>query len=182
MNNSLPFPRGDTASGGAKTPAAGYHPDLAGRVFSAPDTVHGTGATVKLRAVRNGASSLTVARKGIAYDTTALYHGVQTSGIAASAGVPSSPLDDAYVVGKVIAAYDIFWVVEEGPVSVIGKNSGTITADAAQAVQSDGTYANATAGQAVAGMADAALSGDGSTTFVLHARPLSQQVSDPATA
>jgi hypothetical protein len=158
-NYCLPFPRGGTAADGQETPAAGYRPDIAGRVFICKDTVNDTGNMVKLRAVRNGASPLTVSRTLIKFSTTAKQFGI-VSGGAATAGTIAKPIDDAYVVGAVIPAHDIFYVVEEGPCSCT--SGGVTAAQKAVSAGASGKVVDALAGDPIVGVADAAASDDAS--------------------
>jgi len=125
----LPFARGSTLYEGSPS-AVTDGESIAGHVYEAKDTIHGTGETVKLRAVINDTgSSITVARKGIAFGTAAKDFGRYSSaaGYVAAQGAEGKPLDDAYTTGETIASKDVFWVVEKGPCYVLGSTASTIT-------------------------------------------------------
>ncbi|GAG44557.1 unnamed protein product, partial [marine sediment metagenome] len=61
----LPFPRGQAMNADALlTMSTTVKDDLEGRVYTVPDTIHGTGRDVKLMPVRNATGgAITVARK-----------------------------------------------------------------------------------------------------------------------
>ena len=152
MEKTLPFPRGSTLSDGE---LVGLDDDsfshLEGKLFEVPDTVHGTGQTIILRAVKNDSTAdITVARTLMAFSTTtANDFGARVSGLA-GAGAVCKPMDDAYVVGFTIPDDDIFYVVERGPCDV-NSNAGDVAiaagmamASAANGVLKSGTCAQAT--------------------------------------
>jgi len=161
--SALPFPRGSTMSDAALsgvTPAAGDYKGIAGRTYEVADTVHGTGRTVTLIALKNGSSDLTVARRFLEFSAAApLDWGRVVAGYCDTAGAVVVALDDAYVVGDTIKAYDVFWGVLKGPVGVLTETS-SVNLAAGNAVASDGSgYVNgaaAAAGEFVAGHIDAA--------------------------
>lgn len=123
----LPFPRGQTASDSGLV--ASLDDDsfsgLEGRIFEAVDSVHSTGQTILLRAVKNDSgAAITVARKFCMFALTSDYDfGRRVSGYVDTAGLPCKPMDDAYTVGFSIPDDDIFWVVERGPCSVVAEAS-----------------------------------------------------------
>ncbi len=188
MRGRLPFPRGQTASQGIEIAGGpnglastlptsnglvgesnAYRPDLAGFIPETTDTVLISGQPMKLRLVQ-AAADITVARKYVTFSQTAeLFGSVSTDpGIPSSgtAGLVSKPIDPAYTVGKVISKYDWFYVVEEGPAKLL---AGTTTT-AQGTVMSDGNGAAApcTAGEIPNGIADSAVTADGSATVLVH--------------
>lgn len=155
----LPFPRGETISQNSKLSMdATVFDNLVGQIFETEDTEHGTGTIVKLRVVRAGAA-LTVARKFVDWGTDALDFGNEVDDLAPTAGDPTKPLDDMLTVGATIVQYDLFYVVEAGPCSVLtGAVGVNLAAHAAVATDATGCVqaAAATAGQSVVGTIDAA--------------------------
>ena len=198
----LPFPRGLTASAGLKAaPPAGvaggmvsllpsatglflaatpYRPDLAtyqAEVYAGVqwgDPI--SGVRMKLRAVQ-AAAQFTVARKCVTFSTSAKLFGIATSTVpipsTGSAGLPALAIDHAYPVGTVIAAYDWFWCIEEGPAMLL---AGTTTVDqGATMCDANGAAAPATAGLAVIGTADQVVSANGSALVTVWMRSLYNQ-------
>jgi len=114
-DKSLPFPRASTYFQGGAVDTNKDLTTVIGCVREVPDTVHGTGTKVKLRAVKNASgSAITIARKFYKFDTGALDLGREIKGLNNVAGGLCKPMDDAYTVGNTIAAGDVFWVVESG--------------------------------------------------------------------
>ena len=152
----LPFPRGGTMSDwGAlsnERPAltSATWLSLAGQRFLTADTVHGTASPVGLILLKNGASTLTVARRFLKFSlASALDFGRVSDGYNTVAGGIAVALDDAFVVGKVIPAYDLFYAVYFGPCGVLTEATtvnlaagNTIISDASGYV--DGVAAAAT--------------------------------------
>ena len=121
-DNALPFPRGGTMSDfGQVTPTDTMYSHIEGRIYRVPDTVHGTGEVVYLRAVKNDSGAdITSARVFTGLSTPSDYDfGRRCSGVVGSAGAVCKPMDDKYPVGTVIPDDDIFWVVEAGPCGVL---------------------------------------------------------------
>lgn len=138
-NHALPFPRGGTASDfGQITGSDTMWSHLEGRVYKVPDTQHGTGQDVYLRAVKNdSASVLTVARKFCRWSLTSDYDfGRRVAGYVNSAGLSCKPIDDAYAAGLEIPAYDIFYVIEGGP-CLVQTEATAVDLEAGDAVASD---------------------------------------------
>ena len=192
MNNGarLPFPRGLTASGGIQiaSPIGGsllsqlptatgllaqatpYRPDLAGiGPVETTDTVLGTGRAMKLRAVQ-AANDLTVARKCVTFSQTAKLFGFVTTDPAipssGTAGLVAKPIDPAYAVGTVIKKYDWFYVVEEGPASLLVGTS--VTVQGSVMCDANGSAAPATATNYSVGTADVAVTADGSAVALVY--------------
>lgn len=116
----LPFPRGSTYNqDGVLTMTASYADHLEGKIYEVPDTVHGTGQTVKLRIVRNAGSEITAANVLYEFDTNALDFGRVINTVTDGVGEPCKPLDDDYTAGKKIAQYDLLYVVESGLCSIL---------------------------------------------------------------
>ena len=176
LANTLPFPRGQTWCDGQVTPDATTAKQLLGKVYEVTDSVHLTGRTVKLRVVKNDGSALTVARKAVAYGTAALDFGRYIKGYNASAGGSAVLIDNAYAVGQVIAASDLFYVIEEGPTTILSSSAAaTFAAQAELAVAAGGrlTTVAATTGQFSLGRIDEACATT-SATVVVHAHPPNQ--------
>jgi hypothetical protein len=196
----LPFPRGQTASCGisiagptglvSQLPSAtgyvgeatAYRPDLAGKVFDATDTVLGTNAPMRLRPVQAHAD-ITVACKCVQFSTTAGEFGAVTADTAipssGTAGLIAKPIDPAYTVGQTISKYDWFYVVEEGPATLIVGT--TTTAQGSIMCDADGCAAPATAGEAVIGVSEIAVTATGTATArVWIKNGLQSQVPDAA--
>lgn len=175
MHQNMPFDRGETASGGnyvGLTLDSSWMLALAGFRVVVPDTVHGTGRKVTLVAVKNGAANLTIARKFVAFSTaTALDYGRVISGYnTAAGGVVLSP-DDAYTVGQVIPAYDVFYCVLAGPVTLTTEASSVSLAAGDQVASDASAFVNgaaAAAGEYVYGVIDAASTTTGASV-VIHA-------------
>lgn len=115
ISNKLPFQRGTTWSEGKTAPTAAFTLGIEGNLYEVADTVHSlAGQKTVLRAVRNGSTALTVARRCVSFSTL----GRVVTDLTPSAGDPTKPIDDAYVVGATIPAYDYFYLVEEGPCDI----------------------------------------------------------------
>lgn len=197
---NLPFRRGDTASQGveiagpaglvSQLPSAtghpgqanAYRPDLAGATFDVIDNTTYPGRRIKLRVVQAGAD-ITVARKCIVFDTTAGFFGVVTEDPAipssGTAGLVAKPIDPAYTAGSLIRKYDWFYVIEEGWAEVIVGT--TTTAQGSVMCDDDGKIAPTTAGSAVVGVAEAAITADGTATAKIFVKG-GLDKSDAATA
>jgi len=137
--NALPFPRGGTASDwGQVTLDDTTYDHLEGKIFEVPDTVHGTGQLVKLRAVKNDSgSAITVARAFMGFSKTSAHDFGRRCNGTAAAGAPCKPMDDAYTVGQSIPDDDIFFVVEEGPCYVKTEASAVALTGTGNVVASD---------------------------------------------
>lgn len=163
----LPFPRGTTYSQGVAQVVGKFAPSssldsdhgahLVGSVWSVYDAA--TDSVLRLRVVRNSSeSALTLSNKFVAFSKL----GCNVSGYVSSAGAPTKPVDAAYN-GKSCPANDLFYVVDEGIVTV-QKTTGAGTAiSAGDVVRSDAnakangsTSSGAVAGRAIAAAADAA--------------------------
>ena len=162
---SLQFPRGETANqSGWLTLTSTTMGDLIGNVFEVPDTVHGTGIPVKLRAVRLEAG-VTGALKAMEFGSDALDFRRTVAGYADTAGAITKPLDELYD-GVVLAQYDIVYLVYEGPTTVT--LGGTVTAGQALSCDSSGTYVACTAGKTPSVIAqEGGDSGDDVVVYVL---------------
>ena len=158
----LPFPRGGTMSDWnilSRTLGATTWLGLAGQKFWVDDEVHDTGSPVCLIALKNGAAALTVTRRFVKLSTaTAEYRAGVITGFNDAAGGVVIALDDKYVVGQSIPAYDIFFGVFIGPVGVLTEAS-SVSLTAGDSVASDASgYINgavAAAGEFVVGTIDA---------------------------
>jgi len=135
---TLPFPRGSTASdAGLVSLDDSTFSELEGKIFEVPDTVHGTGQPILLRAVKNDSgAAITVARKFMRFALAALDFGRRVAGFVNAAGAVCKPLDDAYTVGFSIPDDDIFYVVEAGKCNVLTEASA-VALDAGSVVASD---------------------------------------------
>ncbi len=124
---ALPFPRGGTAGdfGNEVTLSDTTFSHLEGRIYEVPDTKHGTGQNILLRAVKNDTgSAIVVARKFMGFSTTSDYDfGRRSSGFA-GAGAVCKPLDDAYAIAVSIPKWDVFYVIERGPADVQTETAG----------------------------------------------------------
>jgi hypothetical protein len=175
-NKHLPFPRGSTLNeDGLLTLAGTEFAKLEGTLYEVEDSVHNTGRTVLLRLVRNGnASAITVARKGVEFSVaTAGDWGGVAAGICDTAGAVGKPIDDAYAVGKSIAAKDYFYVVEAGPCNILTEASSVnLAAGAAVAFDNTGAINGAAATEAefIVGVLDAA-STDTATAALVWVEP-----------
>ena len=169
--SKLPFPRGRTMSdfnNGVSVAELAATPtmwdELPGNIYEVADTVHGTGIPVKLRVVRNAGAAYTVTRRAIKFGVVAKDFGrVAGSGTVNNVlGGVCKPIDDAYAIVKatggiaaIIPAYDLFYVVEEGPCFMI---SDSTTPTVGQECQSSatGTIAagHATQGKYIIGVVD----------------------------
>jgi hypothetical protein len=197
---NLPFPRGKTGSfdayiagpngllsvlptaTGLVGEATAYRPDLAGRTFDIEDDVIYPNQTIKLRAVQAQAN-ITVARKCVTFSTTAEQFGAVTTSPAipsgGTAGLIAKPIDPAYAVGTVIKKYDWFYVVEEGWAELLVGT--TTTAQGSVMCDGDGAAAPATAGAAVVGTSESAVTADGTETGYVYVKG-GLATSDAATA
>lgn len=131
----LPFPRGTTYSQGAFTPTATDGLQIEGQVYTVWDDDFDM--PVKLRVVRNmtGSTLTLTAGKLIGFkDGSGTFANLGKHAYALAAdGEPAKPIDGAYAATATAAAYDLFYVVEEGPCVVlkIAASSGqAITAGA----------------------------------------------------
>lgn len=174
-DNSLPFPRGKTYSDGEGTPDSTYGAHLIGRVFETYDSQHSTAHKVKLRVVRlenavtiPGTAAAPL-HKLYAFGTDAKDLGRTLTGTLAGAGVICKPIDDAYAGAKVLAQYDLVYVIEEGPCKI---TTGATTVNLAQfdSVTSDSVgcvaAADAVVGQFVVGTIDAATDAEDTEVLV----------------
>jgi hypothetical protein len=146
--DELPFPRGRTASdflnGKSQTELDAdttWLAELEGRIYTVPDTVHGTGLPVKLRVVRNVGADYTVTDpvKLLKFDTAASSFGRKTSAVTSATGSVCKPIDDAYAAGAIIYTYDLFYVVEAGPCSIAITGTTTPTTGQSVMCHTDGT-------------------------------------------
>lgn len=167
QDHNLPFPRGQTFSDGVLTMTDQFHSAQEGRVYEVDDTVHGTGVKIKLRVVKNDTgAAITVTREFAQFSGPPTGHGdvldfgrrIGRVGVNLSAhGVIVKPIDDAYTVGQVIPAGDLFYVIESGWATVLTEGvlvalpaRTAIAADAAGRING----AAAAAGQYVVGTMD----------------------------
>ena len=131
---------------------------LEGKIYEVEDTVHDTGTKVLLRCVRNDSgSAITVARQYCGFDNGALEFGGSCDGYAASAGEICKPMDDAYTAGVSIPSLDLFWLLEEGPCTVVNETSSvSLTAHESVATDAAGATngAAAAAGEFAVGVID----------------------------
>lgn len=122
ISRDLPFPRGTTMSDGAYTPSAGQFPNLVGRRYAVPDTVHNGAEDVILRVVElDSATALTYSRRCVSFSTgSETEFGSKIDGIAGTGGEICKPLDD-YYYGRLssIPAYDLCYVVDEGRCDIL---------------------------------------------------------------
>ena len=176
-NSPLPWTREDTyVSSGAAADAAlivdatnKLPTQYTGREFIVEDTVHNTGASVTLKAVRNhSATALTINNRLVYYKTGAGDYG-HNIGLAAAVGAQAFPIDDALVAaknGQSIQPGDIFYIVTHGPCDIDASSAANSTGLAVitigAMVQSDasamiGYTAATTADYIVGKMAEAAV-------------------------
>jgi len=138
---ALPFPRGSTYGNmGDKTMTAALAvaTGLAGRVFEVPDTVHGTGKTIKLRVVANETGAdLTVGRKGLGFGPVTAAGFGQIVVTAPGVGGIGKPIDDGYVKGKTIPHHDLFYVLESGPCYILTTSNGAVALEGGWPVSFD---------------------------------------------
>lgn len=157
--HALPFPRGQTMGDGVLTLTDTYRKSLEGRIFTVPDTEHGTGMEIKLRVVKNDTgAAITAARNLCEFDgTDALDFGRRVTSFGnnlSGQGVVCKPLDDAYTVGQSIPDDDLFYVVEEGYCTIVTEGGAvSLPVGTAVAANATGTLdgARAAAGQYVIG-------------------------------
>lgn len=165
----LPFPRGTTYSQGAFTPTATDGLQIEGQVYTVWDDDFDM--PVKLRVVRNmtGSTLTLTAGQLIGFkDGSGTFANLGKHAYALAAdGEPAKPIDGAYAATATAAAYDLFYVVEEGPCVVlkIAASSGqAITAGAKVYGDSSTSKVDATvsSGAAVGRAMEAAASTDAS--------------------
>lgn len=176
FRNTLPFPRGFTWGDGQVTLDATSGSQLLGQVYEVPDSIHLTGKNVKLRVVKNDGSAITVARKGVSYGTAAGDFGRFVTGFNVTAGGYGQLIDDAFAVGKVIAANDLFYVVEEGPCNALSSSAAsTLAAQCEVSFAAGGRLTTITGASTYycIGKTDIACNTT-STTILIHVRPASR--------
>lgn len=113
--NNLPFPYGSTYFGGRSdliSQTDGVN--LEGSTYEIEDPNYGTNARVRLRVVRNMGSVRIKASHGVRFGATANWVGRKIRGYTASSGDLGLAVDDALTTS--VAQYDLFYVVEQGPV------------------------------------------------------------------
>ncbi len=118
----LPFKRGTSANNESTLTLSDTVPDagVEGRLYAVPDTVHGTGRFVILRLVKNDTGGdITIDNDDRLFrafsSTDALADFERRISGTAGDGAVCRPIDDAYPDGYVIAKWDHFYVVEQGP-------------------------------------------------------------------
>jgi hypothetical protein len=130
-------------------------------VYEVRDKNNGTGAIVKLRVVK-AESAITVQTNRLLYrfGTTAKDFGRTIAGPTNSQGMVCKPMDDVYAAGLVIAANDLFYVVDGGPCQI---SSAAVASSIAQhdlvTCGTDGKLDNGVASvyDFIVGRADAAI-------------------------
>lgn len=168
----LPFARGDTLAQGVLSMDTSVANNLVGKLYWTEDTQHSTGTMVCLRVVR-AEVALTVARKFVAWGTDADDFGRTVASFAPTAGSATKPIDDVYTAGSTISQYDLFYVIESGPVLVVTEGSSVnLAAQAPVATDASGCVngAAAAAGETVIGHIDEA-STDTSTNVQIWVAP-----------
>lgn len=121
MRTALPWPRGQVSNDhGVVSVDDTTHAEYEGLEFEVPDTEHGFGQPVVLRAVKNDTGSdITVARKCYTFSTAGQGdYGGRVSGLA-GAGEVGYPIDDAYAVGSTIPDDALFYIVVKGRCDVL---------------------------------------------------------------
>ena len=159
---NLPWPRGSVASDGSGiTMAETTWGNLEGQLFEVPDTKHGTGNPVVLRAVRNhSGSAITSANKCVRFASGDGDIGRKVAGFCNAQGQVGKPIDDCLPVGTSIASHDLFYVVEAGPCDIVACDSATeaaaLVVGTLLTTDSGGTVDNAAAstGDYILGVAD----------------------------
>jgi hypothetical protein len=154
---TLPFPRGSTYKDNGELALSSNTTCGAGIVGRLFETTDSSGRPLVLRAVRADAALSDIGRNCVSY--TAAKVGFNADALCASAGVVASIVDDAYPTTFDVAAYDIFYVVEEGYVLCTAETD--VAAGGAVAAYTNGNVKLATAGQYVIGIAT---ENDGTTT------------------
>ena len=142
----------------------GTHTATTAGVFGTP----GTNQSMRLRAVQAAAAiTTTMVGQLMAFVTTAGEYGSVVTATTAQ-GTPCKPIDGFYPVGTVFAAYDWFWVVEEGPAFVVPANGITLAAQGpVTSYTTDGTAGVAAAADFVVGTSDQQVTG--AITSTTHA-------------
>ncbi len=171
---TLPFPRGKTYGDSVVTLDVTTYDTakhLEGTIHEVEDTVHGTGEKVFLRIVKNrSGAAITAARRFYRFYTGALALGRRILGVANVDGQLCKPLDDKYVVGFSIPNGDLFYVLEEGPCSVV-TNAVSVSLVGGDAVATDQlgaiSGAAAIAGEYVVGQIDVNCNAE-SAVVVIH--------------
>ncbi len=135
ISSNLPFPRGSTWSDkSGQTLDSNTANDLTGRLYTAPDTTHGTGMSVILRCVRAnvaitiGGTAAAPLHQIFSFDGDSKDWGTEIDAVTGAVGEVGKPIDDAYTGAFVIPANDLCYVVEEGPTKVASTSSMAIAA------------------------------------------------------
>lgn len=164
IEDTLPWARGDTFLAGETTGDDTSGQSFEGRLFRVADTLHSGTKPVILRVVKNDSASRLsgVDRQCLSFRTDDPSDwGCRVDGIAGTAGEICKPVDDYYkhvgVTG--FAAYDLFYVVDEGLCNVMTTTEASMTATPGQAVHM--------AGNGKIGVASAADTTIGSATIPL---------------
>jgi len=172
----LPFPRGTTYSQGAFTPTATDGLQIEGQVYTVWDDDFDM--PVKLRVVRNmtGSTLTLTAGKLIGFkDASGTFANLGNHAYSfalAADGDPAKPIDGAYAATATAAAYDLFYVVEEGPCVVLkiaASSTQAITAGAKVYGDSQTSKVDATVSSGAAvgrAMKDAASTADSVDVYV----------------
>lgn len=141
-DSNLPFPRGGTASDNGLagvTISDTWLNQLEGKTFDVLDDTHGTGATVRLRVVKNDTgSAITPANQLLRFSTGAKDFGRRIAGVSNSKSTVCVPIDDAYGATPTIADDDLFYVVVRGPCSIM-TDAADVSLTAHDSVCSDGS-------------------------------------------
>jgi hypothetical protein len=148
---TLPFPRGSTYKDGGNLVLADNTTCGAGIVGRLFETTDSSGRPLVLRAVRADAALTDVGGTVVRY--TAAKTGSNIAGTSTGSGEISSIVDDAYPSTYDIAAYDVFYVVEEGYVVALSESSATTAGTKVMANGSGGSVAALTAGLYCIGIA-----------------------------
>lgn len=154
---TLPFPRGTTYKDDGNLVLADNTTCGAGVVGRLCETTDSSGRPLVLRVVRADAALTNIGRKCVSY--TAAKIGFNADALCVSAGVVASIVDDAYPTTFDVAAYDLFYVVEEGYVLALAETD--VAAGAVVAAYTNSKVKLATAGQYIIGTAT---ENDGTTT------------------
>jgi len=155
-NRILPFPRGQTLYDGA-TSVDDTAKKIIGQCFEVPDTLHGSGSRVVLRAVQNDkGSAITPELKFYSFQSGSHDEwGTKVDGVCGTEGELGKPMDDYTRTTKLssIVDHDVFFVVEEGNCRVLKTATTSFTAGMAVQTNVRGKALRAAAGDVVVGAA-----------------------------
>jgi len=169
-NRILPFARGQTLYEGA-TSVDDTAKRIIGQCFEVPDTLHGSGGRVTLRAVQNDkTSAITPALKGYKFGSgTKDEWGAKVTGEVTTNGGHGKPMDDyTRITGLAsIVDHDVFFVVEEGNCRVLKTATTSFTAGDAVMFGDTGKAEEATDKAVIIGTATTA-AGASATNMVVR--------------